>query len=192
LLDDLEQGNVKRQIDFNVDLGALQHAGPRLQTLEVFLCPSDEALNPFVPEGGSYAVAFGSYVGVFGCNEIEADPGAGNGMLFRNSRIRITDVQDGTSNTLFVGERNSLRFRGSWTGVPFGLNEAQALVLGTCDHVPNSPDGHVEDFASRHSYGVNFLFVDGSVRNLDDSIRVEVYWALATRAGGEAFAASDY
>ena len=95
-------------------------------------------------------------------------------------------MTDGTSNTLFVGERSSNLAYGTWTGsvtggqVPpkipdlfsFGPEgTAPILILGhTGDasdvppHTPNSPVNHVDDFWSRHPLGVNFLFVDGSVQ----------------------------
>jgi prepilin-type processing-associated H-X9-DG protein len=44
---------------------------------------------------------------------------------------------------------------------------------------------HAEDFWSRHIQGVNFLFGDGSVRPISNTIPQSVFQALATRAGGE-------
>ena len=80
----------------------------------------------------------------------------------------------------------------------FGPEGAPVLCLGhTGDasdvppHTPNSPVNHVDDFWSRHTSGVNFLFVDGSVRSINDSINPMVWWALGTRAGGETIG-SDY
>ena len=51
--------------------------------------------------------------------------------------------------------------------------------------VPNNPLDHVEDSNSRHPQGVNFLFGDGSVRPIQNSIRPALWVALGTRAGGE-------
>jgi prepilin-type N-terminal cleavage/methylation domain-containing protein/prepilin-type processing-associated H-X9-DG protein len=44
---------------------------------------------------------------------------------------------------------------------------------------------------SRHTAGVNALLADGSVRFVRDSIRVDTWQALGTRAGGETVAAND-
>jgi prepilin-type N-terminal cleavage/methylation domain-containing protein/prepilin-type processing-associated H-X9-DG protein len=187
LLDDLEQNNLKRQINFGLDIQHASNAVPRNQILPIFQCPSDEWVGTFTPDGATVTIAHGNYVGVFGDFEIEDNPAKGNGMFFRNSRIRFADVTDGTSNTLMIGERSSNLSKATWTGVLSGLDEAQALVLGVADHPPNHELAqHAEDFWSRHSLGVNFVFADGSVRPITNTIPQHIWQALATRAGGEA------
>jgi prepilin-type processing-associated H-X9-DG protein len=72
---------------------------------------------------------------------------------------------------------------------------APALVLahGSRDHVPNNPLVFDADAtASFHVSGVNFLFGDGSVHVISNSIDGLVYEALLTRSGGEAVRAGDY
>jgi prepilin-type N-terminal cleavage/methylation domain-containing protein/prepilin-type processing-associated H-X9-DG protein len=233
LLPDLEQNNIYRQVQFDKGIKDPAHAALRMISLPVFLCPSDGAPPTFTVDllddptpdystplrdgqGNPVQLAHSNYVGIFGNPEITVDPGfllpdpdrslAHQGMFYRNSKLRIADVTDGTSNTLFVGERSSNLAFATWTGavnrgqVPprlpdtfgFGPEGAPVLVLGhTGDasdvppHTPNSPVSHVDDFWSRHPQGVNFLFVDGSVRNISDTISPPVWWALGTRAGGE-------
>ena len=193
ILDGVEQSTVRERITLTVDLRNNVHTAPRMQRLAVFICPSDDYITTFVPPTAApnMRLAHGDYVAVFGSNEIEDDPGGGNGLFFRNSQIRIAHVTDGISNTLMVGERCSVRFTATWTGVVAGIDEAQALVLGTCDHPPNDPNGHAEDFASRHNHGVNFLYGDGTVRVIHSAINPTVYQALATRAGNEVVGVPD-
>ncbi len=191
ILEDLEQGNVQKQIVFSSGIINAVNATPRTQVLPIFLCPSDEVIGTFIPDGAGISVAHGNYVGIFGSNEIEVDPGAGNGIFFRNSQIRIGSITDGTSNTLMVGERSSNLSKATWVGAVKNANDAPALVLGSADHPPNDPAAHMEDFWSRHSQGVNFLYADGSVRNISNAIPPNVYQALATRAGGEAVSGWD-
>src|SRR2546421_30441 len=124
------------------------------------------------------------------------------GVLLRNSKVRVTDITDGTSTTLFTGERASKRSpMTTWVGavtdssVPpqnpgYDDEGPPVLVLtNTGDvadaRVPNNPLDHVEDTNSRHPQGVNFLFGDGSVRVIQNTIRPVLWEALGTRAGGE-------
>ena len=55
-----------------------------------------------------------------------------------------------------------------------------------------SPDWQEGAFGSQHSGGANFLFVDGSVHFLKDSLSLVVYQSLSTRDKGETISADQY
>jgi Protein of unknown function (DUF1559) len=129
-----------------------------------------------------------------------------NGAFIRNRQMRIADITDGLSNTLFVGERATNMSSSTWTGaVANGVVPAQrypdpadqlanaegapALVLahGSREHLPNNPLVFDADATSSyHVAGVNFLLGDGSVQSISNTIDGTIYEALLTRAGGEA------
>jgi prepilin-type N-terminal cleavage/methylation domain-containing protein/prepilin-type processing-associated H-X9-DG protein len=212
LLPYLEQDALYRQINFSRDIADPVNAVARVTSVPVFLCPSDDLPGPtftvLTEEGAPICdVAFANYVGVGGTNEVTGYPDTGGGLqyqgvLLRNSRVSLTDIPDGTSNTLFTGERASKRSpMTTWVGavtnasVPpqnpgYDAEGPPVLVLtntGDVDdaRMPNNPLDHVEDSNSRHPQGVNFLFGDGSVRVIQNTIRPALWVAMGTRAGGE-------
>lgn len=207
LLPHLEQDNLFRQIDFKKDITDPTHAGVRVYAIKGFLCPSDAPKEPTfqaVAAGGTplVRVAFANYVGVGGTFEVTGFPDTNNGVLYRNSRTRIGDITDGTTNTLMVIERESKRSpMTTWVGAVTGcvnppLDPAHedegppTLVLTNTGEAadgrqPNNPLNHVEDASSRHTGVTNCLLGDGSVRALRNSIAPATWEALGTRAGGE-------
>ena len=197
ILPDVEQDNVFRLIDFNIAITDPQHDLVRQQVLKVFQCPSDEDLGVFTTVGSAITnLPHANYVGVFGTNEIEDNPSAGNGTFYRNSKVKFGDISDGLSNTFMVGERSSDIALSTWVGavpgveVPLRTNPSDTeehflLVLGRGDHLPNSPSAHIDDFYSRHTSGVNVLFADGSVHSVGNNISVEVWEGIQSRNLGE-------
>ncbi|QDU26124.1 Type II secretion system protein G precursor [Anatilimnocola aggregata] len=132
-----------------------------------------------------FSVSRSNYIGMFGSNEVEDDPAAGNGAFAFLSQTRFASITDGLSNTLLVGERHG-RFGGSmWQGVVPTANEGMLRIVGVADHTPNHHDHHFDDFTSFHPGGTHFVMGDGSVRRIDDHIDLGVYQGMATIGGGE-------
>ncbi len=219
LLPYLEQDPLHKRINFQLDIRDPANAFARVQRLPLMLCPSDTPRSPTFTVGDDSGaalceVAFGNYVGVGAVHEVSGYPDTGGGpeyqgCLLRNSMVRVTDITDGSSNTVLVGERASKQSpQTTWVGavteagvpplVPaYDTEGPPVLVLtnaGTAAdaRVPNNPLGHVEDTNSRHTGGVNFLLADGSVRAINSGIRPAVWSALATRAGGETYGSGDF
>jgi prepilin-type N-terminal cleavage/methylation domain-containing protein/prepilin-type processing-associated H-X9-DG protein len=213
LLADVEQDNLQRQINYKLNAGDPSPAvvAARTTFLKVFQCPSDPSSRKTLPVtdagGQSWDLAHGSYVacnGNDGVDDTSTPPHTG-AFVRGTVGFRIADVTDGLSNTFFVGERCTTMSWSTWaaavTGAqdpsvrsPGDLSGASALVLGHCGpHLPN--DSIVTDadaMSSGHTGGVQFLFGDGSVHMISNSIGQPVYDALATRAGGEVVDGSAY
>ena len=208
ILPSMEENALFDRIDWNVGIDQSQHAEVRVTVVKPFLCPSDGGskiiFNIGQGEGEEEAnvdlaphlfeVARSNYVGMFGTFEIEDSPSDGDGMFFHNSRINFADIKDGTSMTILAGERHSGGGSSVWVGAIQGARESLARTVGVADHVPNYREvesdgsiheGHFDDFKSRHTSGVNFLFADGSVAFVDETIDINVYRSMSTRSGGE-------
>jgi prepilin-type N-terminal cleavage/methylation domain-containing protein/prepilin-type processing-associated H-X9-DG protein len=138
-----------------------------------------------------------------------------DGIFYTNSRVRITDISDGSSNTLLFGERQHKdeNFDRIYTTFPIlgwsgwawvdQENAAGDYLVGACQPInwkvpasavgtspPNTSNNNwirmkLSSMSSAHSGGANVALADGSVRFLTDSTSQTVLWALATRAGGE-------
>ena len=202
LLDDLEQGNLQRQINYATPVGSAASPVPAVRGtfLKAFWCPADVAVGTFAVAPGGATVGHASYVacnGNDGVDDTSTPPHTG--AFVRGVRgFRVADISDGLSNTFFVGERCTTMALSTWSGAVVGgrvpsvrspgdYSGASALVLGHCGpHLPN--DAVVTDadaMSSAHGSGVQFLFGDGSVRGVQNGVNVATYDALATRAGGE-------
>ena len=207
LLPYIEQENLYRQINLNLDIIHSSNSVARTTVLRAYRCPSDapkaDKFDVVSDTGGVLCqLAFANYVGCGGTYEVSGFPDTNTGIAMRNFGYRLTDVKDGTSNTIFVTERQS-KFSPmtSWVGAVTGainppLNPAledelgQTFILtqtGEIDEArtPNNPFGHVEDASSRHIGGVNAVFGDGSVRFIRNTIAPYQWVGLGTRNGGE-------
>ncbi len=134
--------------------------------------------------------AAANYVGVFGTAAVgpcaELGPGStclGDGVFFHNRPVRWSELTDGMSQTLLVGERSSLGTRPTWIGVLGGTDRDLSRVVGEVS-APLA-DTTERGFGSLHGGGAHFLAGDGSVHFLAETIALEVYRALATRGGAE-------
>ena len=194
LLPYIEQENLYRQIDFRQPV----EKSSAIQTpLAIFQCPSDE---PPVPDFPLTDVTFAPM-----CTASEVDAPTGDGVFYRNSKTRIADITDGTSQTVLLGDRAWVQTNGIWAGAPNGAicrpgeanvwpnatGPTQALILvhNNWINITTDADGGLDDFSSNHPGGVNLLFADGSVHFVhsitSDGPERRAFWALGTRAGGE-------
>lgn len=170
-------------------------------------------MNPITDNKG-YTAAYGSYQGV-SAGTARMDPNrpllglpANDGAMGLSRGVRFTEVTDGTSQTLFVGERppagrylagawyTSNPFEASWRQDDYSFGRSPAMPVywpfdvGQCRGPFYFGPGHLANpcdfnhFWSLHPSGGHFLFVDGSVHFLSYSA-APVMVALATRAGGE-------
>jgi len=187
--------------------------------MPTLICPADVRQENTLPGsawGGeaNSSVAFTGYLGNGGApegNENMITAGKGTGVLFWKSRVRIVDINDGTSNTLLVGERppsQDLNYGWWFAGAGWDGSGAGDVVMGSrmvnyaaslgC---PASKvgfqQGNISDpcdqahFWSMHSGGGNFLMADRSVRFMSYGANA-ILPQMMTRSGGETFNDSIY
>ena len=100
--------------------------------------------------------------------------------------MRFRDVTDGLSKTIAIGERDSRLGESLWQGRANGVSDDMSRVVGVGAHVfGDEGEKHFEDFFASHPGGVNFVFADGHVSFLSNSMSESFFQALCTRNEGE-------
>jgi prepilin-type N-terminal cleavage/methylation domain-containing protein/prepilin-type processing-associated H-X9-DG protein len=209
----MEQQSLANQFDYRFPVESFTNLEPREQMLPSYVCPADSSAGVFevtndlnrgvaLAASCSYAACFGTF------GNLGVSPDNGNGVFYRNSKIRASDIQDGTSDTILVGERSGTFALAPWVGVMTGgtvrttpgapvytsiVEPAPAMALArVAKRSLNNPYCEPYDFFTPHPNVCHFLFADGAVRGLALTIDITVLQALATRNGGEIVSGDDY
>jgi len=232
LLPYIEQDNLYKNYDFktpgansapNGTLPAAPvltaaHPNGQIQATNVpiYLCPADSQDPDVVVDtsGGNtnyynrVSTARSNYLFSAGSTNDYSDPAsnkaANAGAFGHNSKTTITDIYDGTSNTIAIGEsiqnKRSSSFGPYWgsgthtatmayvpAGQPgYNINADNAVAYGSaCTLQIKQKCVYAWQFGSMHTDGANFLYCDGSVKFLTNSLDYTVFTQLNTKAGGE-------
>ena len=233
ILPQIEQGNIFQIIDWNMGQGTsatdghggangVSPTGARRQIIPAFRCPSDPGSGqvPWVTQAGApvsgqtpnLAYASNNYVAAVGdATRLNANP---PGLFGQNTRRKMRDISDGTSNTLIVSETvigfyrlatndagnrtlcaagakdtNTSRQAGmSWFYAYFPQCAFFSSFVG-----PNSKEydcgvnsDRVNQAArSVHTGGVQGLLADGSVRFFSENIDLQTWRNLGNIADGQ-------
>jgi prepilin-type N-terminal cleavage/methylation domain-containing protein/prepilin-type processing-associated H-X9-DG protein len=219
LLPYIEQDNLQKSWNFqNINANRGPAGSVASQVVKIFICPSSAvAPQPQALVSGN-VYGLNSYAGVAGRFSFRAFTGSAqvisnDGLFYINSRVRMTGISDGTSNTFMFGERQhrDRNFDRMYTNFPIlgwsgwaWCDQGNAIgdfLVGAAQpinwNIPDSATGpnssanpwvqqRLSTMGSGHTGGANVGLADGSVRFLRDSTALPVLQAHCTRAGGEA------
>jgi prepilin-type N-terminal cleavage/methylation domain-containing protein/prepilin-type processing-associated H-X9-DG protein len=228
----IEQTALYSRYDFSVnfdnaandDTTGTDPTKPGRVRVPTFMCPSDPnpdrvtdtrsrapmdymAMCQLIRDAGT-SNSFADYQGTFGMPFPPSD-GTYSGVLAHrtatnNAKRSLTDVTDGTSNTIMLAECAGLTdiyIEGAKTATVGGdaawTNPETQLVIGGCQPatgaVPGpqainctNSGGHFKNQVySFHNQGANVAMADGSVKFVQQSVKLEILIALLTRSYGE-------
>lgn len=211
----IEQDSIFRKYNLNAHFFQAPNAAAIQNSISTFRCPGSPntgALNTtpggLIPGVPGFQAAKSDYAptsGILGSlwDIIVGPPAQGDrhGIIRANLYTRMTDVADGTSNTIMLAEiagRNDLyragrlvpglNLGGGW-GDPyngenwFGGSNANGTGQGSC--VINCTNEFGKGLYSFHTGGVNVVLGDGSVRLLNSSTSGRTFAYLVTASKGE-------
>jgi len=268
----MEQQPIYNSINFSfaagstqagVSAGAINRTG-LISRINSYVCPSDFDQRPYDISTSLNGYSQSSYSGMVGTRDIwhwycgcpvnfvggacagavEIQP---DGVFGYNWTFRVSNVTDGTSNTIYVGETARFKndpdqifntwsrslwfgsnYPGGATSRPEGLNSAIPKINAAFQ--PNDTSGYPGTtantgdvdgwmfvsspdyrqlgqfgFRSQHPGGANFLFGDGSVRFIKETISlgstaytpaatrdIGVFRKISTKSGGEVVSSDSY
>ena len=188
----IEQDNLhKGSGTANVDAAQRQAIGAALKT---FFCPSRR--SPIAFTGGAWYGPSGNYAhgqtDYAACGGNEGNDGAMvRNALNQRSMIGFAALTDGTSNTMFAGDKrlNAARLN------EFQGDDNEGYTSGWDHDVirftsrmplpdPRTGDGNLR-FGSSHTGGFMSCFCDGSVKFIRYSVDATTYLRLGTRSDGQ-------
>jgi prepilin-type N-terminal cleavage/methylation domain-containing protein/prepilin-type processing-associated H-X9-DG protein len=176
LLAQLDQEPLYRQINFSQPFDSPLNRAAGSVPLTVYLCPSSR--NTAVQINGLGRTDYG---GIYG-ERITGPNNPPKGVMLYDVPVRLSEITDGASQTLIVGEDSGFS-DGQWINGRNVFDQAFAI---------NQAPPFENDLRSDHPGGANALFCDGAVRFLHQGIALRVLAALCTRAGGESISSSDF
>lgn len=189
LLPYMEQRGLADIFDASAGAYAARNLAVREVSVPAYLCSS------FPRSVSSEGFGLTNYAGCHHDSESPIDED-NQGLLFLNSEVRYSDIYDGSSNTILIGEMLPWEDSLGWvSGTRSSLRNTGSINLRADPpsqpifQLPFEGDAlEVGGFASSHPGGANLCMADGSIRFLTDTIDPELLVLLGNRADGQPMA----
>ncbi|MFT3883068.1 MAG: DUF1559 domain-containing protein [Gemmatales bacterium] len=165
----IEQDNLSKQLDFSKPFDDPANAVAAAQVVKIYLCPTSRRQSDTSEGRGSC-----DYGGIYG-ERIMSPNNPPKGVMLYDRAFRLTEIRDGTTNTLMISEDHGFPDM-QWINGRNIFDQAFAI---------NQAPSFENDIRSDHPQGANGLFCDGSARFLPQSMSLPVLAAICTRNGGE-------
>jgi prepilin-type N-terminal cleavage/methylation domain-containing protein/prepilin-type processing-associated H-X9-DG protein len=186
----LEQNVLAKRFNQTEGAYADVNAPVRAAQIRVLQCASDGV--PMMNQAGT--IARSSYAGCHHDSEAPIDKD-NRGLLFLNSQVRHSQIFDGSSSTLLIGEMLETPDGLGWvSGTRATLRNTGSLEAGEA-YLPNAGSAtsdkqklgplFVGGFGSYHPGGANIGLADGSTRFLSQQVDPQTLRQLGNRADGE-------
>jgi hypothetical protein len=185
----VDQAPLSKHYDYSKGVYAPENAPVRDTQIAVYAC--DSSPNTRVESPGGKTRAQSSYAGCHHHEEAQIDVDQ-TGVLFLNSSVRYSQIPDGATNTIFIGEKVDTKTTLGWvSGTRETLRNTSSILGPPSRHQPQHqqppdpmPANHVGGFGSYHVGGAQFTLGDGSVRFLSENIDPQVFKNLGNRGDG--------
>jgi prepilin-type N-terminal cleavage/methylation domain-containing protein/prepilin-type processing-associated H-X9-DG protein len=197
----IEGGALFNALNASLHVNTCQNSTVQAVGSSYLWCPSDPQVAQPTPQGGTSnfsgwcpgqnvimrQTSYPGCTGTWYTNTKYVDPASSlwssinqnmNGMIFQFSKVPISGVTDGTSNTILIGEWAWGKLNRAdqicyhwWTSANYG-DAMFVTMFPINEKVRNGDDGSTFPYAasSFHPGGANFGFADGSVKFLKDTI----------------------
>jgi prepilin-type N-terminal cleavage/methylation domain-containing protein/prepilin-type processing-associated H-X9-DG protein len=202
----IEQGNLYNRYNFGVNWNVapndVANTGVIETRIATFLCPSAPDSGGRLGTNRREVIDYSPVNQLNRNNPALVNPpkadGTFIGILGHNVQRRMTDVIDGTSNTILLAEDAGRcqhfvmgrQVTGGTTGA-WGNPGTEIVINGFNPGTMSSPGAcavnctNANEVYAFHTGGANVAFADGSVRFARSNININLLVALVTRAGGE-------
>jgi prepilin-type processing-associated H-X9-DG protein len=206
----IEQSTLYNRYDFKANWFSPKNQQVVSAQLRLFQCPSvpipdrTDPAFPSLPACGDYNATKNVATGLVSIGLVP--PTDLRGVMMTNQTCRLTDITDGTSNTILIAEDAGRPQLYTSTAVPGGyaagggwadrrgpFTLSGSSLDGTMPFGPCSMNcTNDNEIFSFHTGGANLLFADGSVQYLHQAINIRTMAALITRSGNEPVSAAEW